>query len=84
MTTLDLALTAGLAHLPPALTVEQYAEAVNIGRSTAYEQVRRGEVPVVRCGKRGTRIPRWKVAFLLTHDRWPAERETLAAVGQGA
>jgi excisionase family DNA binding protein len=34
------------------LTVEQAAEALGIGRTLAYEAVRRGEIPTVRVGRR--------------------------------
>lgn len=34
------------------LTVDEAAQLLGVGRSTAYEAVRRGEIPVVRIGKR--------------------------------
>lgn len=34
------------------LTVTQCAEHLGIGRNSAYEAVRRGEIPVIRIGKR--------------------------------
>ena len=34
------------------LTVDEAAKFLGVGRGTAYEAVRRGEIPVVRIGKR--------------------------------
>jgi excisionase family DNA binding protein len=34
------------------LTVEETAQRLGIGRNQAYEAIRRGEIPVVRIGKR--------------------------------
>jgi excisionase family DNA binding protein len=43
--------------LPLFLEVEEAAKFIGIGRSTAYDAVRRGEIPVVRFGRR-LRVPR--------------------------
>ena len=40
----------------PTLSVEEAAEALGIGRSACYECVARGEVPVIRLGRR-LRVP---------------------------
>jgi excisionase family DNA binding protein len=37
---------------PLVYTIEQVAEMLGVGRSTAYDAVRRGELPVVRLGRR--------------------------------
>lgn len=46
------------------LTVEEAATILRIGRSTAYEAVRRGEIPSIRIGGR-IRIPRAALDRLL-------------------
>lgn len=38
--------------MPPTLTVEEAAKLLGIGRRQAYEAVHRGEIPVVRIGRR--------------------------------
>ncbi len=38
--------------LPATLTVEQAAEILGISRSSAYRAVARGEIPVIRIGRR--------------------------------
>jgi excisionase family DNA binding protein len=38
--------------LPPTLTVERAAEILGISRQSAYEGVRRGEIPSLRVGRR--------------------------------
>lgn len=44
-------------ELPHFLTVEQAAEVLGIGRTNAYEAVKRGQIPAVNFGRR-IRIPR--------------------------
>ncbi len=46
------------------LTVEEFAAARRIGRSAAYELVRRNEVPHLKLGRR-IRIPRHALAAML-------------------
>jgi excisionase family DNA binding protein len=46
------------------LTVEEAARELRIGRSAAYEAVRRGELPAVRIG-RSLRVPRHCLEALL-------------------
>lgn len=36
----------------PTLTVKEAAELLGIGRNTAYEAVKRGEIPSIRIGSR--------------------------------
>lgn len=36
----------------PTMTVEETGEALGISRSTAYDAVRRGEIPSIRLGRR--------------------------------
>lgn len=38
--------------LPPTLTVEQTAEVLGLSRQSAYEGVKRGEIPSIRVGRR--------------------------------
>lgn len=45
-------------------TVEEVAELLRIGRSAAYEAVRRGQIPALRLGRR-LRIPRSALDQLL-------------------
>lgn len=47
-------------------TVEEAAKLLRIGRSAAYEAVRRGEIPALRLGRR-LRIPRKALEELLDH-----------------
>ena len=49
---------------PLVLTVEEAAKALRIGRTAAYEAVRRGEIPSVRIG-RSLRVPRHALEKLL-------------------
>jgi excisionase family DNA binding protein len=50
---------------PAVYTVEQVAELLVIGRTAAYDGVRRGEIPSVRIG-RCIRIPRHALEQMLT------------------
>lgn len=47
------------------LTVEETAEALGISRSTAYEAVRRGELPTIRIGRRYV-VPRLALERMLS------------------
>lgn len=53
-----------LEDLPDVLTVLEFAEVMRIGRNSAYEAVRRGDVSAVRIGRRVV-IPRAAVFALL-------------------
>jgi len=53
-----------LAEAPDVLTVEQTAALLAVGRGTAYEAVRTGEIPSVRIG-RCIRVPRHALEELL-------------------
>lgn len=46
-------------------TVEEAARLLRIGRSAAYEAVRRGQIPAVRLGRR-LRVPRIALEHLLS------------------
>lgn len=54
-----------LQDLPLVLTVEDLMEVLNIGRNTAYEIVRSGQIRSIRVGK-NIRIPRDAVEEFLT------------------
>ncbi len=47
----DLA-DAGLESLPTVLTIPETAKILRIGRNSAYEAARTGEIPTVKIGKR--------------------------------
>lgn len=49
---------------PETLTVEEAAKLLRIGRNSAYEAARRGELPVVRIGRR-LLVPRVALERLL-------------------
>jgi excisionase family DNA binding protein len=53
-----------LASLPAVLTVEEAARVLRIGRASAYEAVRRGEIPSVHLG-RTIRVPRSGLLLML-------------------
>ena len=53
-----------LADAPDVLTVEQTAALLAVGRGTAYEAIRAGEIPSVRIG-RCIRVPRHALEELL-------------------
>lgn len=50
-------ISAASSELPPYLTIDEWRRIVRVGRSAAYEMVRRGDLPVLRVG-RLLRIPR--------------------------
>lgn len=67
---------------PLVLTVEEAARALRIGRTAAYDAVRRGEIPAVKIG-RSLRVPRHRLETLLdpeNDDGAPLQR---AAVKTG-
>jgi excisionase family DNA binding protein len=66
-----------LSDLPLALTVEEAASVLRLGRTAAYAAVRRGDIPTVRVGK-SLRVPRQKLAELLGE---PNENSATAANG---
>lgn len=43
---------ARLEDLPPTVSVGDAAKILGIGRGTAYEAARRGEIPTIKIGKR--------------------------------
>jgi excisionase family DNA binding protein len=52
---------------PLVLTVEEAARLLRIGRGTAYEAVRTGDIPSVRVGRR-VLVPRHALLSLLNAD----------------
>lgn len=62
------------------LTVEEAAAELRIGRTAAYDAVRRGDLPVVRIG-RTIRVPRHRLQALLNGESpvgEPGSREDTA------
>lgn len=55
---------SALADMPAVLTVEEAAKVLRIGRTAAYDAVRRGDLPVIRVG-RILRVPRHRLEQLL-------------------
>lgn len=60
---------------PLVLTVEQAAEALQIGRTCAYELARSGELPTVRLG-RSLRVPRHQLEALIGLENGDGPAET--------
>jgi excisionase family DNA binding protein len=54
------------------LSVEEAAHVLGIGRGSAYEAVRRGELPAIRIGKRLV-VPRAALQRLLEAGRRPQD-----------
>ncbi len=57
-----------VTDLPLVLTVEEAARVLRIGRSSAYEAARTGELPTVRIG-RILRVPRSAIEEMLRASR---------------
>ncbi len=55
---------AGLEGLPTVLTIPETAKILRIGRNSAYEAARRGQIPTVKIGKR-LLVPRKALEHLL-------------------
>jgi excisionase family DNA binding protein len=55
---------ANLEGLPPTITVEHAGRLLGLGRSAAYEAVRRSELPVLRFGRRMV-VPTARVLAML-------------------
>lgn len=53
------------------LSVEEAARALGLGRNSAYQAVRRGEIPVIRIGRRLV-VPKAALERLLAGERVPA------------
>ncbi len=58
-----------IQDLPEIMTVDEAAAYLHVSRTAAYEAVKRGELPAVRCG-RLIRIPRFRLEHWLRtgHD----------------
>jgi excisionase family DNA binding protein len=61
------------------LTVEEAAEALGIGRTLAYEAVRRGEIPTIRIGRR-LLVPRGALDQLLGIVRAIGDHPPVASI----
>lgn len=57
-----------MANEKLTLTVEETAELMGIGRGTAYDAVKRGEIPSIRIGRRVV-VPREALLQLLSEGR---------------
>jgi excisionase family DNA binding protein len=68
---------AELRQLPTVLTVEEAGRLLNLGRSAAYDAVKRGELPVLRFGRRLV-VPTARVLAMLGLD---PERDKGAPAG---
>ncbi len=53
-----------MSPLPAVLTVEETAAVLRIGRSSAYDGVRRGDIPSIRVGRK-IRVPRHALEAML-------------------
>ncbi len=62
---MDIKVTEKERTVPLCISVDEAAEMLGIGRSTAYEAARSGRLPVVRWG-RGLRVVRAGVEAMLT------------------
>jgi excisionase family DNA binding protein len=69
-----------IEDLPQFLTVEEWRTFMRIGRSSAYELIRRGIVPAIRWG-RTLRIPREAVRKYVNQDGY-AENGNATLGGQ--
>lgn len=58
------------AEPPLVLTVEEAARVLRIGRSSAYEGVRSGQIPAIRIG-RTLRVPRHRLEVMIRGDQEP-------------
>ena len=58
----------------PVLTVEEAAVVLRLSRGTAYQAVRRGDIPTIRIGRR-LLVPRARLMAMLTGDAQKAEGE---------
>jgi excisionase family DNA binding protein len=59
--------TRQLQQLPDALTVPEAARVLRIGRNSAYEAIRRQEIPSVRLGRR-LLVPKQALLRLLSGE----------------
>lgn len=68
--------------LPTVLTVERAGQLLGLGRTAAYEAVNRGEIPIIRLGRRVV-VPTARVLALLglhpTHEEGDEPRPGPAA-----
>ena len=64
-----------MSEVRQTLSVEEVAEVLGIGRNSAYEAIRRGEIPALRLGRRLV-VPRQALERLLRNSN----SETAAVV----
>jgi excisionase family DNA binding protein len=63
----------------PTVSVEEAGALCGLGRSAAYDAVRRGELPALRFG-RSLRVPTARLRVLLGLDREPEADSSTASV----
>jgi excisionase family DNA binding protein len=68
-----------IEDLPQFLTVEEWRTFMRMGRSSAYDLIRRGIVPVVRWG-RTVRIPREVVVKYVNREAQPENSNAASRV----
>jgi excisionase family DNA binding protein len=49
---IDLEVEMNTYVAPATYTIDEFAQRLGVGRNTAYEAAHRGEIPVIRIGKR--------------------------------
>jgi excisionase family DNA binding protein len=69
-----------VADLPDVLTVNETAQLLRIGRNSAYEAIRRGELPSVRIGRR-LLVPRVALERLLANAGDRGRKDTSLQLG---
>jgi excisionase family DNA binding protein len=69
------------AEPPMLLTVPQVADHLGISRERAYELIAAGALPVVRLGKRRTRVPRAALQEWITAQIEPAKTSSMDRAG---
>jgi len=71
---LDVNVIVGDQMTPQTISVEEAGKVLGIGRNSAYEAVRRGEIPVIKIGKL-LRVPVVALERMLEEAR-PTPRES--------
>jgi excisionase family DNA binding protein len=72
-------MTVPMPEEQPTMTIEEAAAFLGLGRSSAYEAARRGELPTLRFG-RALRVPTARLRVLLGLDQEPEGEPPSATV----